>query len=100
MMLLLIVSVIVLLIVLNVPVAYAMLAGVAIYFIANPSFMNETLTQRVVSGVESFPLLGIVYFYHCWRFDELYRNYTTNACICQTCNRTLDWRIGESECVA
>lgn len=62
MMLLLIVSVIVLLIVLNVPVAYAMLAGVAIYFIANPSFMNETLTQRVVSGVESFPLLGIVFF--------------------------------------
>ncbi|BAD63664.1 C4-dicarboxylate transport system permease large protein [Shouchella clausii KSM-K16] len=62
MMLLLIVSVIVLLIVLNVPVAYAMLAGVAIYFIVNPSFMNETLTQRVVSGVESFPLLGIVFF--------------------------------------
>ncbi|MFB4159670.1 TRAP transporter large permease [Geomicrobium sp. JSM 1781026] len=59
---LLIVSLILLLIVLNVPVAYAMLGGSLVYFLTNDSFMNETLTQRMISGVESFPLLGIVFF--------------------------------------
>lgn len=44
------------------PVAYAMLGGSAIYFLTNSSFTNETLTQRMISGVESFPLLGIVFF--------------------------------------
>ncbi|GAK06780.1 TRAP transporter large permease [Geomicrobium sp. JCM 19038] len=59
---LLIVSLILLLILLNVPVAYAMLGGSLLYFLTNDSFMNETLTQRMISGVESFPLLGIVFF--------------------------------------
>ncbi|WP_265182134.1 hypothetical protein [Geomicrobium sp. JCM 19055] len=43
---LLIVSLILLLIVLNVPVAYAMLGGSLLYFLTNDSFMNETLTNE------------------------------------------------------
>ncbi len=39
-----------------------MLLGSAIYFITSDSFTSETLTQRTISGVESFPLLGIVFF--------------------------------------
>ncbi|WP_082407071.1 TRAP transporter large permease [Bacillus sp. JCM 19041] len=61
-MILLVVLLILVLIVMNVPVAYAMLGGSAIYFLTNSSFTNETLTQRMISGVESFPLLGIVFF--------------------------------------
>lgn len=62
MLLLIVVSVILILLLLNVPVAYAMLLGSAIYFITSDSFTSETLTQRTISGVESFPLLGIVFF--------------------------------------
>lgn len=50
------------LIILNIPVAYAIIAGCAYYFIMNDSFTHEILIQRMMSGVESFPLLAIVFF--------------------------------------
>ncbi|MDQ0207187.1 TRAP transporter large permease [Alkalicoccobacillus murimartini] len=46
----------------NIPVAYAMIAACAFYFIFNDSFANEILIQRMMSGIESFPLLAIVFF--------------------------------------
>lgn len=46
----------------NVPVALSMLLGSAFYFFINDAFTNEVLTQRMISGVESFPLLAIVFF--------------------------------------
>jgi TRAP transporter, DctM subunit len=50
------------LIFLNIPVAYAMIASCAYYFIVNDSITKEILIQRMMSGVESFPLLAIVFF--------------------------------------
>ncbi|MFB5660962.1 TRAP transporter large permease [Alteribacillus sp. HJP-4] len=61
-MLLTIVVVILVLLLLNVPVAFAMMFGSGLYFLVNDSFKAETMTQRALSGVESFPLLGIVFF--------------------------------------
>lgn len=50
------------LILLNIPVAYAMIAACAFYFLTNDSVVNEILIQRMLAGVESFPLLAIVFF--------------------------------------
>lgn len=54
--------IILILMIINVPVALSMLIGSAFYFFSNGAFTNETLTQRMISGVESFPLLAIVFF--------------------------------------
>lgn len=54
--------IILILMVMNIPVALAILIGSGFYFIVNDAFTNEVLTQRLISGVESFPLLAIVFF--------------------------------------
>ncbi|WP_020008240.1 TRAP transporter large permease [Salinicoccus albus] len=46
----------------NVPVALSILIASAFYFIANDAFTNEALVQQMIGGVESFPLLAIVFF--------------------------------------
>lgn len=50
------------LLLLNIPVAFSMLGGVAYYFFMNPSLTAETTIQRTVSGISSFPLLAIIFF--------------------------------------
>lgn len=50
------------LILLNVPVAFALIASAALYFIFGDSFENIVLIQRMISGIESVPLLAIIFF--------------------------------------
>ncbi|QQK78855.1 TRAP transporter large permease [Salicibibacter cibi] len=54
--------IILLLIALNVPVAFSMIAGTAYFFIFTDSVTNDIVVQQMVSGVLSFPLLSIVFF--------------------------------------
>src|SRR5699024_172327 len=49
------------LIFINVPIAFALIFSSAFYFIAS-DVPNSTLIQQIKSGVESFPLLAIVFF--------------------------------------
>src|SRR5690625_4135162 len=48
--------------ILNVPIAFAMIVSTAVYFIFNDNFSTEVLVQRMVGGMESFPLLAIIFF--------------------------------------
>ena len=48
--------------ILNVPIAFAMIVSTAVYFIFNNNFSTEVLVQRMVGGMESFPLLAIIFF--------------------------------------
>ncbi|MCS7232873.1 MAG: TRAP transporter large permease [Synergistetes bacterium] len=47
---------------LKVPVFASILAGSAIYFAFNPAIPPYIIAQRVISGVESIPLLAIAFF--------------------------------------
>lgn len=47
---------------LKVPVFASILAGSAIYFAFNPAIPPYIVAQRVISGVESIPLLAIAFF--------------------------------------
>lgn len=49
-------------ILLNVPVAFSLLASVALYFIFANDFHPITLVQQTISGLESIPLLAIIFF--------------------------------------
>lgn len=46
----------------NVPIAFALIASTAVYFFFSDSFSMEILIQRMIGGVESVPLLAIVFF--------------------------------------
>jgi tripartite ATP-independent transporter DctM subunit len=55
-------SVLLLLFILNVPIAFALIVSTAVYFLFTDSFSSTVLIQRLVGGVESVPLLAIVFF--------------------------------------
>lgn len=47
---------------LNIPIAFALIASSLIYFLMSDSISNIILVQRMVAGVESFPLLAVAFF--------------------------------------
>lgn len=47
---------------LKVPVFVALLAGSILYFINTPGMPQQIIVQRVISGIESIPLLAIPFF--------------------------------------
>lgn len=47
---------------LNVPIAFAMIFGTTLYFLLSDSFTTMVLIQRMVGGMESVPLLAIIFF--------------------------------------
>src|SRR5690554_3322119 len=47
---------------LNVPIAFAMIFGTTLYFLFSDSFSTMVLIQRMVGGMESVPLLAIIFF--------------------------------------
>ncbi|MCQ9618102.1 TRAP transporter large permease subunit [Paenalcaligenes niemegkensis] len=47
---------------LNVPIAFAMIFGTALYFFLSDGFTTMVLIQRMVGGMESVPLLAIIFF--------------------------------------
>lgn len=47
---------------LKVPVFISVLAGSIVYFINTPSVPSQIIAQRVISGIESIPLLAIPFF--------------------------------------
>lgn len=47
---------------LDVPIAFSLLGGTVIYFIFTPGLESQLIIQRTISGVESYPLLAIVFF--------------------------------------
>jgi TRAP-type transport system large permease protein len=56
------IAVLLLLILINVPVSFSLIAASFVYFMFNDSFSGEILVQRMVGGIESFPLLAIIFF--------------------------------------
>ncbi|WP_373895056.1 TRAP transporter large permease [Virgibacillus natechei] len=54
--------VLLLFIVINVPVAFAIIGSVAIYFLIADNFEGMVLVQRMISGLESVPLMAIIFF--------------------------------------
>ena len=52
----------VVLLTLGIPLAFAMGAATVLYFLAHPAFTLLTIPQKMVTGLESFPLLAIVFF--------------------------------------
>jgi len=46
----------------NVPIAFAMIVASAFYFFFSDGFSTMVLIQRMIGGVESVPLLAIVFF--------------------------------------
>lgn len=54
--------VLLLLLFLKVPVFISVLAGTIVYFINTPSVPVQIIAQRVISGIESIPLLAIPFF--------------------------------------
>ncbi|MFC0561668.1 TRAP transporter large permease [Halalkalibacter alkalisediminis] len=54
--------VLLLLFILNVPIAFALIVSTAVYFLFTDAFSSTVLIQRLVGGVESVPLLAIVFF--------------------------------------
>ncbi|MEH7222785.1 TRAP transporter large permease [Bacillus sp. JJ1566] len=54
--------VLVVLFLINVPIAFAMIVASAVYFYFSDSFSMMVLIQRMIGGVESVPLLAIVFF--------------------------------------
>lgn len=47
---------------LNVPIAFAMIVGTTAYFWLSDGFSTTVLIQRMVGGMESVPLLAIIFF--------------------------------------
>ena len=47
---------------LNVPIAFAMIFGTTLYFLFSDGFTTMVLIQRMVGGMESVPLLAIIFF--------------------------------------
>lgn len=48
--------------ILNVPIAFAMIVSMSIYFMLSDTFTSIVLLQRMVGGMESVPLLAIIFF--------------------------------------
>lgn len=46
----------------NVPIAFALIISTAVYFFFTDSFTMSILIQRMIGGIESVPLLAIVFF--------------------------------------
>ncbi|WP_203333669.1 TRAP transporter large permease [Planococcus beigongshangi] len=55
-------SVLLLLFLLNVPIAFALVISTTTYFLFQDSFSTTILIQRMVGGIESIPLLAIIFF--------------------------------------
>ena len=47
---------------LNVPVFLALLSGSVVYFALTPNVPTQIMTQRILSGMESIPLLAVPFF--------------------------------------
>lgn len=47
---------------LNVPIAFSLILSTALYFLFNSDFSNVVIIQRMVGGLESIPLLAIIFF--------------------------------------
>lgn len=50
------------LILINVPVAFAIIGSVAVYFLLANDFEAMIMIQRMISGLESVPLMAIIFF--------------------------------------
>ncbi len=48
--------------ILNVPIAFAMIVSMSFYFILSDTFTSIVLIQRMVGSMESVPLLAIIFF--------------------------------------
>jgi len=48
--------------ILNVPIAFSMIVGSSFYFLLSDNFSSTVLIQRMVGGMESVPLLAIIFF--------------------------------------
>lgn len=48
--------------IMNIPIAFGLILSCLVYFGFNDSFSSEILIQRLVSGMESVPLLAIIFF--------------------------------------
>jgi TRAP-type transport system large permease protein len=46
----------------NVPIAFALIISTSVYFLFNESFTITIIIQRMIGGLESVPLLAIVFF--------------------------------------
>ncbi|MED4331962.1 TRAP transporter large permease, partial [Schinkia azotoformans] len=46
----------------NVPIAFALIVSTSVYFFFNDSFTITVMIQRIIGGLESVPLLAIVFF--------------------------------------
>ncbi len=55
-------SVLVVLFLLNVPIAFALIVSTAVYFLFTDGFSDTVLIQRMIGGLESVPLLAIIFF--------------------------------------
>jgi TRAP-type transport system large permease protein len=55
-------SVLLILFLLNVPISFALIISTAIYFLFTDSYSVTVLIQRMVNGIESVPLLAIIFF--------------------------------------
>lgn len=55
-------SVLVVLFLLNVPIAFSLIISTALYFLFNDDFSSMVIIQRMVGGLESVPLLAIIFF--------------------------------------
>lgn len=62
MLILIVCSLIILLMFLNIPIAFSLLSGTAIYFIFSNNLEPDMIVQRIISGIDSYPLLAIVFF--------------------------------------
>ncbi|MBU8908306.1 TRAP transporter large permease [Desertibacillus haloalkaliphilus] len=58
----LVLSVLLILFLLNVPIAFALIISTASYFIFVDTFSFMVLIQRMIGGIESVPLLAIIFF--------------------------------------
>src|SRR5699024_3788761 len=47
---------------LNVPIAFALIISSLVYILFNDSYSAAILVQRMISGLESVPLLAIIFF--------------------------------------
>ena len=57
-----ILCVLIVLFLLNVPIAFALIISTSVYFLFDESFSSTVLIQRMVGGIESVPLLAIIFF--------------------------------------
>ncbi|MBO1511169.1 TRAP transporter large permease [Metabacillus bambusae] len=60
--LIVVLSVLLILFLLNVPIAFALIVSTAVYFFFIDNFSSSILIQRMVGGIESVPLLAIIFF--------------------------------------